>query len=770
MNEQDRTDRAIDDRVRDVPVPAGLAARAAPNVLFDDAALDRLLLGMDLPDGLESRVRLALVADVGRRSMPLGDGLSRAAPAGMTARPAGRTGRFPSGPFRWLLSGELLADTTAVAAALAIVGAMFFAGTELSRRLAMPDATKQLTAARGGRPRATSVTAAPVAGMASRPPEPAARAGAAAAAADRHAAIAKRPEQHAGPTAVPAEEPAEEPAPAGDAGAGGRAVQVRAAPEFSPARAAARGDAGGIRTVILPTAGRKVPRVTGFDLAFEMAHGEAPFVDPAAAPELATDHPPLTLRTDSFDAIGALVGRDGGQILGSRTGRAGLPVVRVEEILAALPAATDAGAWQGPGIGLSIDAVRSLRPQPASLLVEVCATAPDVAAAAGEPVAEPLDAMLLLDQSGGPFASVSWQWLCRGLARVVARMRSADRLSLVVCGERPRVVALRADAAQLAGLLPELLREQVVKSADFDAAFRLATAVGRREGAPDRIVAVAHAGSLEQCREEGRRAFVAWQSARAAGVAVPGAAAVGFVVVDPQPPLVAGDDRVTSESANGWVAADPIAIGRAMVARAFGRPTLVATDCRLEVVFDPARVGSYRLVGHRQTAADALAADGPRPIDLHVGESVRVVYEIVRRPGQAAATGAGPVAATFFWKPVGSAGTTGGDREGTAAGGGVSRVRAVLGDGNAAWLGSGRAATDGARAELPSRRGCELALAVAVGELLGGSVHAEPWRQKAAAVAALVSGWRARGDVTPQGRLLIECLEHQGIGLEPAGR
>lgn len=764
MNDHD--DRLLDARLRDVPVPAGLAARAAPHVLFDDAALDRLLLGVEPPDGLESRVRHAVAAEAAGPSMLLRDGLSEAASVGPTVRPAGRATRFAGTALRWLLSEELLADTAAVAAALAIVAAMFFAGTEFSRRLAVPDAATRSTVARnGGGPRPTPVAAAdvpatPGAGTASRPPDPADSTQMAAAAADRRS-VGEEQLLPDSPVAAPADKRA----PAVDSSVVAHPVQVRAAPDFSPASEMSRGGVGGIRTVLLPTVGRRVPRVPGFDIAFEMAHGESPFIDPAAATALATDHPPLTLRTDSFDALGDIIRRDGGRSLGRRTTRSGPPVVRVEEILAALPAA-DAGAWEGPGIGLSLNAVRSLRPQPASLLVEVCATAPSLTTADGEP----LDAMLLLDQSGGPFGSLSWQWLCRGLARVVAQMRSADRLSLIVCGERPRLMALRADAAQLAALLPELTRETVVQSADFDAAFRLAAAVGRREGRPDRIVAVAHAGSLEQCRTEGHQAFAAWQAARAADAPAPKAPAVGFVVVDPQPPLHAVGDRATSESAAGWIVADPIAIGRAMVARAFGRSTLVASGCRLEVAFDPTRIRAYRLVGHRQTAADALAADRPQPIDLHVGESMRVVYEVVRRPAEAVSAGAGLVAATFVWTPVGGAATAGGGQGGKAAGGGESRVRAVLADGSVPETHSGRVMADESGVGLPSPHGCELLLAVAVGELLGASVHAEPWRQTAAGVAALVAGWRARGDVTPPGRLLLECLEHQGIGLEPAGR
>ena len=71
---------------------------------------------------------------------------------------------------------------------------------------------------------------------------------------------------------------------------------------------------------------------------------------------------------------------------------------------------------------------------------------------------------------------------------------------------------------------------------------------------------------------------------------------------------------------------------------------------------------------------------------------------------------------------------------------------------------------------LPSRHGCELLLAVALGELAGASVHAEPWRQTAAAVAALASRWQARGDVTPLGRLLLDCLERHGVPVESASR
>ena len=496
-----------------------------------------------------------------------------------------------------------------------------------------------------------------------------------------------------------------------------------------------------------------------YDIAFEMTHGESPFIDPSRAAALAVNHPPLSLRTDSFDSLCEAARRDHGRPSGRRLRRGGMPVVRVEDVLAALPSTLPStlgnAGLSGAGMVLSVDAVRSLRPSPGSLLVEVCATASPLSAASNAAESAPLDAMLVLDQSSGPSASLAWQWLCRGLGRVIGQMGAADRLSLVVCGERPRLVALRADAATLTALLPELTREPMARFADFDAAFRLIAAVGRREGRPERVVAAAHADSLERCRAEGRAALSEWQAAQAAAPALPVAQVTEFVLIDPQQPRDAGGSTPGAAAvAPGRVAADPITIGRAMLEHVFGRPTLVATGCRLEVAFDPARVGSYRIVGHRQTASDALAAIEPRPIELHAGETVRVVYEVIRRPGGTPPAAAGAVSATLAWTPA-ATGPDGLPPE--------QKVRRGLADGNGAMA-------DGLRAGLPSPHGCELLLAVALGELTAESVHAEPWRQSAAEMARIVSRWQARGDLTPMGGLLIDCLELQGVVPEAASR
>ena len=750
-------DHLLDARLRDVPTPAGISGRVAPEALFDDVAIDRLLVMVDLPSGLEDRTRSAMAAMREGSTLPLPTPPKSSRRAG----PGGAGGGSHGSPSRrirlWPAAMDLFADGGAVAAALSIVALMFFAGTELSRRLAPPAVAPQRMADRGASPMRSD---APRVSTDDRVPLRAAEGGSRTGGSPQPptvvpgiAALATGDALHAAQPARPAQDPVEvRAAPAAAAGAGGGDRGART---------------GGIRALFLPKTARQVPRVPAYDIAFEMTHGESPFIDPSRAAALAVNHPPLSLRTDSFDSLCEAALRDHGRPSGRRLRRGGMPVVRVEDVLAALPSTLRSrlpstlpstlgnAGLSGAGLVLSVDAVRSLRPSPGSLLVEVCATASPLSAASNAAESAPLDAMLVLDQSSGPSASLSWQWLCRGLGRVIGQMGAADRLSLVVCGERPRLVALRADAATLTALLPELTREPMARFADFDAAFRLIAAVGRREGRPERVVAAAHADSLERCRAEGRAALSEWQAAQAAAPALPVAQVTEFVLIDPQQPRDAGGSTPGAAAvAPGRVAADPITIGRAMLEHVFGRPTLVATGCRLEVAFDPARVSSYRIVGHRQTASDALAAIEPRPIELHAGETVRVVYEVIRRPGGTPPAAAGVVSATLAWTPA-ATGPDGLPPE--------QKVRRGLADGNGAMA-------DGLRAGLPSPHGCELLLAVALGELTAESVHAEPWRQSAAEMARLVSRWQARGDLTPMGGLLIDCLELQGIVPEAASR
>jgi hypothetical protein len=736
MNDRDvsgRHDGPVDAKLRNVPVPAGIAGRMAVESLFDDAAIDRLLAAVSVPSGLAPRVRRSLAQAGDERLLSTAPVPDRGGPARRAGRPRGAAVR---------VLRELLLDGAALAAALTIVVGMFMAGTALSRRLAPATG------------RETGPQAAPVA-AAARPPAAARTNRPAPRAADQASVVAE--------TAPPALPPATarlaspdapnvggdgsaEPAAAATARrpATVRAAPPPAAPDGLPAR---RGRGAAVRTVLLPEATRKAPRSAGYDLAFEMAHGEAPFVDPRV-PGLDLDRPPLSVRCDSFDMIAVGLGA-GGRAAAARPRRGDPAAARVEEFLAAVspPAPEDeAAATEQAGVRLSVGAMRSLRAHPETMLVELCATAgplPAVAppdAVGGWGALVPLDACVVIDQSSGPGTAVAWQWACRGLARLASQMQDADRVSVVVCGERPRLAALRVDAAGLSLLAEELRREPPAGAADIDAGLRLVRDVAGREGPPRRTVVLAHAGSLEQCRGEARSAVAAWQAARAGTADGEAAAGVRFVRIDPQQPVA---ERPAADS--GGVQLDGVAVARALVAQVLGRSTLVAGACRMEVRFNPDLVGAYRIVGHRQAAADVLSAGAAPVVDLHSGETVRVVYELVRRPGAAVSPTQEIVTATLRWTPALENGET-------SARVGLSAARGARSGGD----------------PIPSPHACEILLAMGLGEWLAGSVHAEPRRQFAAAVAGLARACRDRARLHPTLARLVEGLEQEGV--RPADR
>jgi hypothetical protein len=168
----------------------------------------------------------------------------------------------------------------------------------------------------------------------------------------------------------------------------------------------------------------------------------------------------------------------------------------------------------------------------------------------------------------------------------------------------------------------------------------------------------------------------------------------------------------------------------------------------MEVRFNPDLVGAYRIVGHRQAAADVLSAAAAPVVDLHAGETVRVVYELVRRPGVALSSTQEMVTATLRWTSARGCGET------------------------SAWV--GLPAARGGRSEgdpVPSPHACELLLAMGLGEWVAGSVHAEPRRHFTAAVAGLARACRDRARLHPTLARLVEGLEQEGVlPPDPSGR
>ena len=714
--------RHLDDELRRVSLPESLRAALTPEALFADAAIDQLLATLKLPPGLADRVHAATRAGDAPARNGVVD-LTRFSASGI--KPARLDRPAAEGAVRRARGGlTMVREAGRVAAALGLAVVLATAGLQLSRALEGPARAAPTSVAAAGSKAvglgAASTPRSDTSAAIATGSTPSAAPGAGGRVTDMGVGAGQRHEQElAGASANPITPSASDPG-----------MVLPSPPPTSTEPPRVRGAAMRLGLASLPPAmlvvelprdaRRQVPKAAAFNLAFEMAHGESPFVDPAADPSLAIDRPPLTLGTDGFDQRiwGAL----------DRRSQAAASRIRAEELLAAMPPPSE---LTGPGtepVRLGIAAVRSgrtLNGRP-TIFMEAAAFA------GGSPPKRetPLQATLILDQAaaGDPRA---WPRICRGLAAVAARLEPRDRVSVVLCGPRPRVALRDAAPAALAAAAVNWEALPAAVSSDLDAAVDAAREAGLLTG---NTFVVAHGATLDRCRGRVLELLSRWHRALAqtGGDPLVSAPAEGmrFVVLDsatPPPDSSAGPTF-------GRTGLDAVAIRRELLRQVTGEDTLVARQCGLEIRFDPQRVAAYRLIGHRQSVVESLADAPPAPLDLHMGEIVRVVYEVVPKEVEAL----GLATATLSWRTP----------DGAAA-----RLEAV-----------DRTAGDRA-ASLPSPQGCELVLAATLGDLAGESAHATKPLATLAALASLADRWQDRGDVTPFGATLIRLIDRQAGNL-----
>ena len=696
-------DRRLDAALRQVPLPDSVEDGLTRESLFEDAAIDALLARVPASPDLGPRIREAINSGPARPRSGAVD-LARLAPS----RPRQFALERVADRSRSKRSTAVFRESLRVAMAVAVAFAVTLTGIGFSRWLE-------------GRPQSPGSVATRLQPPEARPREPVA----AAPDSSRLPASGVSIPARAGGTPPASDIP--------ETAASGK-PEAFFAPELNDSRRLAvddrrQADAATIRgapirplsgsrlpmtmrTVELPGEVRRaVPRSPAFDLAFEMAQGQSPFVSPAADPLLAIDQPPLTLRTDDFALLGS------GALVRQRE------PLRAEQILAALPP-PEPLTVAGEPLRLGMHVVRSwrdMRGRP-SLLLEVVAHA-----VGGGPVPErsavrPI--CLVLDQSAAG-DRLAWPRICRGLTAVAGQLSPTDRVTLILCGPRPRVALERAAPGRLAALATDLEWLPATSSADLDAGLQLAQAVA--DGS--RTIVVSHDGTLERGRETVRAALTGWHRHRAevGGDSLEASSDGGprFIILDPAAPRRgrAGDPTF------GRTGLDSVSIRRAMIREVLQRETTVAADCRLEVRFDPGAVAGYRLLGHRQSAVESLSTTQPEAIDLHVGETARVVYEVIPRRSldEPLAT------AILHWRPPA----------------GAARAVTTRDPGSQPDRG----------ATTPSPHGCELLLASILGETLGASPHVAQRGPPLAVAAGVSTAWKDRGDVTPFGATLIRCLE-----------
>lgn len=686
------SDPWIDAALRAVDVPPHLEDRLRPEQLFDERSIDRMLVDVSMPVGLAARVR---VREAGTPTPAVGlplDGKARGWGA------------------RWLR--ELARDGMAVAAALGFVIAMFCAGisiTDFATRGPSERPKARHAATRGPRP----VRDADVKSGAGR--------------AEANDVATDRPVD--GVADLPTAEPRANLVADTNAAPTARPPVVRGAPlPVGRSTSGRSGISGGMQVVPDDTAAharRSVPRMRGFDLAFEMAHGEPPFVDPAIAPGLAVDRPPLVVATDSFDRAWPLP--PGRQRLAA-VGR-----LRAEHLVAALSPHAASRRDGSPALGLS--AVRSFRAGRPTYLVEVCAAGP-VAGSAAAAARDPADVTVVLDHSAGPDAVPLWLSACRGLAAAAARMGPADRLTVIVAEPRPRRVAIRATPTEIGDVCRELEEELPFGNADLDAAVALAEESATGDEATQRLVVVAAADRAERCDGAAGDALHRYRAAVARGDEDAASRSLFLLVSG----VSDGTDSDGLAAVPGWTLTDPTTVRRRLDAALVDTPPFVAGNVAVEVRFDPRVIAAYRLVGHRQSVPESLAAFGKASSmgglpALHGGEVLRAVYEVVPRSDPLEQV-AGVAATLSYRDPSGAVRTC------VASGARVDRFTDML----------------------PSPQGCELLLAVGIGECADRSVHAVPQRPAIEHLRALSAAWRRRGDVTVVGERLLGILEDVASG------
>ncbi|MFM7138428.1 MAG: YfbK domain-containing protein, partial [Planctomycetota bacterium] len=606
-------DRQLDAGLRRVSLPEHLRAALTPDTLFADAAIDRLLGAGAAPPGLADRVQAAArasdtptrngVVDLTRFATGRGE---RPAPD----RPVIGSGRRAGGGLR------MMREASRVAVALGLAFLLATAGIQMSRWLEGPGASGGAVAARG--PQRRHHVGPPTV----RRDDPASTPGAGGAAAAEATGVrlgksggqpTDRNEPERAVAAVARETP---PAPAHDASDLAWRLPAPAEPLTVRGATVGLGEVTALTVVELPRdARRQVPKSAAFDLGFEMTHGESPFVNPAADSSLAVDRPPLTLGTDGFDRL--VRGEADRRPLASATR------IRAEEVLAAMPPPPELVARGTEPVRLGLVAVPSGRKLDGRPTVFLEATAYAAGPRRGHDA--PLRATLILDQAaaGDPMA---WPRICRGLGAVAAGLDPLDRISVVICGPRPRVAVRDAPPDALAAAAGNWETLPAAASSDLDAAVAAAREAGLLG---DRTVVVAHGATLDRCRGDVRELLSSWHRALALTGGDPLASTptegMRFVVLDPSTPAPDRDAGPTF----GRTGIDAVAIRRALLRQVTGDDTLVARQCSLEVRFDPRRVAAYRLIGHRQSVVESLADASPAAIDLHAGETVRAVYEVV---------------------------------------------------------------------------------------------------------------------------------------------
>ncbi len=372
--------------------------------------------------------------------------------------------------------------------------------------------------------------------------------------------------------------------------------------------------------------GIQPPLVPGYDRVFLFNHGVHPVVVLADNEDLSTSTAPLSTSTESFDLARRRI----------HEGRRPDPrTIRVEDFLAAMdyrfppPPAGQALAIRtaaGPAV-FGSDHAQLLQVGVQARLGDVDAGGSGFVGGAAFPV-DTRYVTIAVDMSASMGWQFRWERTRSALLRFVRHLGPRDRLSLVLFNDTAHVLAEdlgREHGEQLRQTLEALKTDGGTNFADgLSRAAAVALRAPVASGVERRLVVLTDgAAGLSPERAEPLATMLADVANR--GVRI------GFVDLGLQDEVQTVLNRLAAAT-DGELRRARTADGIlwTLVELHSGASSVVASEARLEVQFNPQVVAAYRLIGHAPAAAGtvSLAAES----ELRLGESATLLYEVWFHP------------------------------------------------------------------------------------------------------------------------------------------
>ncbi len=366
-----------------------------------------------------------------------------------------------------------------------------------------------------------------------------------------------------------------------------------------------------------PVRGAAPPLVEGYDLLYQLKHGEHPFVSPGDHQALAETKLPFSFRTASYDSARSSL--NAGQLPDADD-------VRVEDFIAAqdydLPPATPSG------LALQVAASDSpLNPTPASRAAlrggKLHLMSLALQGASYDSLPHRAHRLVVaIDSSAAMDAAARMSSVRRALAKLARHMGEDDRVTLVRFADTASVVAENLNRGDLASLVDSDSLSATDGVANLSSAIEAVAKVTRdmQSVEPRQVVVVSGDRGNYDAAELPNSAS---QLSQLAKMNVPWR----IVRVNANPNDAHWEQLATEAHGKVAPAQSPDDVYQQMAEAMTRWPAKVARNVSVTLRLNPQTVAAYRLLGHEARTLSGLSAE-PVEIDLGVDQTALGVYEM----------------------------------------------------------------------------------------------------------------------------------------------